>query len=101
MSGVNSARGEVSITINGQHYVLCLTLGALAHIETALETSSQEELSARLRKLSAADVLLVLEALLMGGGNPVQYQVLQGADIQPTEAAIAIANTFALAAQGL
>ncbi len=66
MSTLNRARGETGLSINGEVQCLCLTLGALAYIETALGTSSLDDLAQRLRLLSAADVLAVLSALLMG-----------------------------------
>ncbi len=97
MSMINRARGETGLSINGKTYALCLTLGALAQIETALETASLDDLSARLRQLRAADVLMVLEALLMGGGNPLSEAELQAANIDPAQTAAAIAQAFSAA----
>lgn len=97
MSAINRARGETGLSINGEHYALCLTLGALAQIEAALEIKDLEALSQRLRQLSAADVLAVLEALLLGGGHAVGDTFLRTARIDPTEAAEAIAAAFSLA----
>jgi len=48
---------------------LCLTLGALAELESALGLDGWEALSERLRKLSARDMAAVLSALLRGGGE--------------------------------
>ncbi len=101
MSGLNKVRGEAGLRIDGQVRRLCLTMGALAQIESALETSSLDDLSARLRHLSAADVLAVLGALLMGGGNPLARQELISAHIDPAETAAAIAEAFSLAMQDL
>ncbi len=100
MSSLNRARGETSLCVNGQDFTLCLTLGALAQIETALETHNLDALSERLRCLSAVDVLHVLHALLMGGGNAVSEDVLRTAKIDPTETAKAIAAAFSLSMQG-
>jgi Phage tail tube protein, GTA-gp10 len=97
MSMINRARGETGLSINGKTHALCLTLGALAQIETALETASLDDLSARLRQLRAADVLMVLEALLMGGGNPLSEAELQAANIDPAQTASAIAQAFSSA----
>ena len=48
---------------------LCLTLGALAELETAFEADGVEALAARLARPSARDLVVVLEALLRGGGE--------------------------------
>jgi hypothetical protein len=48
---------------------LCLTLGALAELETAFGLDGWEALSERLRRLSARDMGVVLAALLRGGGE--------------------------------
>lgn len=101
MSPVNRARGEAALHIDGHKRRLCLTLGALAQIESALEMQSLEAMSARLRSLSAGDVLVVLEALLAGGGNPVEAAALRAAHIDPAEAARAIADAFSLATQDI
>ena len=50
---MNGARGEVTLCIDGCEHTLCLTLGALAEIETAFGCSSLSELQARMRRLSA------------------------------------------------
>ena len=99
MSVINRARGETDLLINGKPHALCLTMGALAQIETALETTSLEDLSARLGRLRAADVLIVLEALLMGGGNALGAEELHAARIDPAKTATAIAQAFSLALQ--
>jgi Phage tail tube protein, GTA-gp10 len=99
MSSVNNARGEAGLTINGKPYRLCLTLGALALIETALEVTSLKALSKRMHQLSAADVLVVLHALLVGGGNGLTDEELRGSHIEPSQAASAIAKAFSLAVQ--
>ncbi len=101
MSILNRARGETSLAINGERQCLCLTLGALAQIETALGTSSLDDLAQRLRLLSAADVLAVLGALLMGGGNPQSVESLRTAQVDPAETASAIAQAFSLAMQDI
>lgn len=101
MSGINRARGETGLIISGKMYALCLTLGALACIETSLKTNSLDELSDRLRHLGAKDVLAVLSALLIGGGNPLSDEDLLTLNVDPTKAAMAIAEAFSLAMQDL
>lgn len=65
----NSARGEVVVTLAGAPRRLCLTLGALARIEAALNLSDWSQLPDRIATLSAADLAAVLAALLDGGGE--------------------------------
>jgi hypothetical protein len=97
MSGLaNAARGETTITIDGAPARLCLTLGALARLETAFETESLSELGERLRRLTAQDLLIVLAALLEGGGAATP-QDLMHARIDPGEAARAVARAIELA----
>jgi len=57
------------VRLAGTSRRLCLTLGALAEIETGLKLADWRELPARLAKPSAADLALVLAALLKGGGE--------------------------------
>jgi hypothetical protein len=66
----NPARGEVVVTLAGTPRRLCLTLGALARIEGALNLSDWRDLPARMETLSARELLAVLAALLDGGGEP-------------------------------
>lgn len=89
---MNPARGEVSLTIDGEARTLCLTLGALAAIEAGLRCSGIAELGERLKRLSAADLILVAEALLTGGEGVVLD--LSAARIDPAEAARAVAESF-------
>ena len=65
----NGRRGEVLAMLGGAERRLCLTLGALAELETAFGADSVDALAARLARPSARDLLLVLEALLRGGGD--------------------------------
>lgn len=90
MSGVNGARGEVALPLGGREVKLCLTLGALAEIETALGCKSMAELDARMRALSAADLHIVLSALMRGGGE----MDVQASGVAPGAAAQAVAEAF-------
>lgn len=91
---MNPARGEVSVVLAGAPRRLCLTLGALAEIEGALEVEGFEALAARLRRLSAKDLTAVLAALLRGGGEEALAAGLAGARVDPREAAEAVAAAF-------
>ena len=57
---MNPQRGEIALEIGGETRKLCLTLGALAEIEAALGCESLKDLSARLKRVSAKDLQLVL-----------------------------------------
>lgn len=92
---VNRARGETMLLVGGKEQRLCLTLGALASLEAAFETDSLEELGARLQRLSANDLLIVVAALAQGGGTDISPAALARAQIDPTEAARAVAEAIA------
>ncbi len=95
--GINGARGEVVAMLAGAERRLCLTLGALAEIETALELESVGALAERMRALSGRDLLAVLAALLRGGGERALAADLDRAAVDPREAAEAVASAFAAA----
>lgn len=93
---MNGARGETGLMIGGRERRLCLTLGALAEIEAAFGCVRMSELEARLRALSAADLLVVLAALLRGGGEEELAGTLKESDVRPGEAAGGVAEAFRL-----
>ncbi len=70
---VNSARGEIEAALDGRKYRLCLTLGALAELETAFGAASLAELLARFNgeRLSATDMIRILGAGLRAGGTAI------------------------------
>ena len=94
----NGARGEVVAVMAGAERRLCLTLGALAEIETGLGLGGLAELAERMRALSARDLMMVLAALLRGGGERALADGLDRAGVDPREAAEAVAKAFAAAA---
>lgn len=95
---VNGARGEVVSVLAGAERRLCLTLGALAEIETGLGLEGLSGLAERMRTLSARDLTVVLAALLRGGGEAELADRLGRASVEPREAAEAVAKAFAAAA---
>lgn len=97
MKAVNGVRGEVSARLAGEDRRLCLTLGALAEIETGLGVSGAEAVAERMRRLSAKDLTVVLAALLRGGGEGELAERLASASVSPVEAAEAVARAFAAA----
>ena len=99
MTGANGVRGEAVTVLAGGKRRLCLTLGALAEIETALGVSGVAGLTERMGVLSARDLMAVLAALLRGGGEGALASELDRAAIDPIEAAEAVALAF-VAARG-
>jgi Phage tail tube protein, GTA-gp10 len=97
---MNAARGETGLVIGGVARRLCLTLGALAEIEAAFGCARMSELEARMRALSAADLLVVLAALLRGGGEGELATHLSEQDVAPGAAARAVAEAFRLGLAG-
>ncbi len=67
----NRRRGEVEAVIDGERRILCLTLGALAELETAFAAGDLNGLAERFSsgRLKAADMIRVIGAGLRGGGN--------------------------------
>ncbi|MBA4804923.1 MAG: gene transfer agent family protein [Brevundimonas sp.] len=94
---MNGVRGEVEVELAGARRRLCVTLGALAEIETALGLEGVGDLADRLRQPSARDLAVVLAALLRGGGEAGLAEGVEGAAIDPRAAAEAIATAFAAA----
>ena len=95
---INGVRGEVVARLAGAERKLCLTLGALAEIETGLGVAGMAALAERIRSLSARDLMVVLTALLRGGGEVALAEGLASAPVDPREAAEAVAKAFAAAA---
>lgn len=89
-------RGGVALEVDGQARTLCLTLGALAEIETAFGCTQLRELDLRMRALSARDLVVVLGALLRGGGEPELAARIGEIMVAPGPAAKAVAKAFAL-----
>lgn len=94
---VNGVRGEVAATLAGGERRLCLTLGALAEMESAFDCDGLTALAERMRTLSARNLAVVLAALLRGGGEQDLANGLAEAAVDPREAAEAVAKAFAAA----
>jgi hypothetical protein len=71
MARANAHRGEIEAIIDGERRILCLTLGALAELETAFAVDNIAELAARFAdgRMGASGMIAVLGAALRGGGN--------------------------------
>ena len=67
----NSRRGEIEAVLDGRPRTLCLTLGALAELETALDAPDLVALAERFETghLSAREAVAVIGAGLRGAGG--------------------------------
>ncbi len=70
---VNRHRGEIEARLNGTSYRLCLTLGALAELESAFGDADMLALASRFEtgRISARDAIRIVGAGLRGGGNDI------------------------------
>ena len=84
---------EAELAVNGERLRLRLTLGALAEIEDRFG-GDFDALRARLEHPRVLDLLLILHALLAGGGASLTLEALKAADIDFAAAAAAIAKAF-------
>ncbi|MFA4900646.1 MAG: GTA-gp10 family protein [Brevundimonas sp.] len=92
---MNGARGEAAVMLGGGQRRVCLTLGALAEIETGLGVDGMAAVAERMKTLSARNLMIVLAAVLRGGGD----EAPNVAGVDPREAAVAVAQAFAAAAR--
>lgn len=69
----NRQRGEIEAVLDGRSWTMCLTLGALAELETALAAGDLMGLAQRFEdgRLTAGDAMCVIGAGLRGAGNDV------------------------------
>jgi hypothetical protein len=104
----NPWAGEVAVTLDGVRQVCTLTLGALAELETVIESGSLLELVERFEtgRFSTRDVLALIVAGLRGGGWSGTAADLRTVEIAggPVEAArvaaMLLARAFAVPSDG-
>lgn len=67
---VNRHRGEIEATLDGKHYRLCLTLGALAELEHAFGEDDMLAVAERFEagRIAARDAIRMIGAGLRGAG---------------------------------
>jgi hypothetical protein len=98
----NRQRGEIAATLDGRPWTLCLTLGALAELEAALDAGDLVALATRFEngRLTARDAVKIIGAGLRGAGNDIddatvaRMQVDGGAAGYVTIVAQLLAATF-------
>lgn len=97
----NRWRGDVAVTLNGEHFVARLTLGALAELEESLGETSLMGLVERFEqsRFTSRDVVALLAAGLRGGGGAFTDMQVASAEIEggPMAAAKAAAELLARA----
>jgi Phage tail tube protein, GTA-gp10 len=69
----NTHRGEIDATLDGNVYRLCLTLGALAELESAFGNDNMLALATRFATggISAIDATRIIGAGLRGAGHDI------------------------------
>lgn len=69
----NRKRGEIEAQLDDARYTLCLTLGALAELESGFAASDLVALAARFEQhsLSARDILRIIGCGLRGAGHAI------------------------------
>jgi hypothetical protein len=69
----NGRRGEIDAEFDGKTYTLCLTLGALAELESGMGANDLVALAERFeaQRLSARDILRIIGCGLRGAGHAV------------------------------
>ena len=72
----NAHRGEIAAELGGRAFTLCLTLGALAELESAFSASNIAGLATRFEggQLSAHDLIRIIGCGLRGAGHPISNE---------------------------
>lgn len=88
---LNKERGEVPLTIRGETFVLCATLGALAEWTTRVGISDINVLRDRLASLDPSVILAGLESMCVSGNEGEISEVVRVPDFGTVSEAIAAA----------
>jgi hypothetical protein len=74
----NRLRGEIEATLDGRKWTLCLTLGALAELEAALDAGDLVALATRFEngRLTAREATKIIGAGLRGAGNDIDDEAV-------------------------
>lgn len=80
----NRQRGEIEAVIDGERRILCMTLGALAELETAFGVDNISDLAGRFAggRIGTKDVMAIIAAGLRGGGNLIDDDELAGCRVE-------------------
>ncbi len=91
---MNRVRGDVALSLDGVERRLRLTFGALAEIEAGLGVRDLAEMGARIGRLNARELRLVLAALLRGGGEDEVAAGIDETRVHLPSAAEAVGQAF-------
>lgn len=105
---VNRHRGEIEAELGGRRFTLCLTLGALAELESAFGETDLVSLVGRFEsgRLCARDLIRIIGCGLRGGGNAISdtelssLSVAEGLQGYVSIAARLLAAAFGTSAEG-
>ncbi len=99
---INPKRGEVGAIINGKAYKLCLTLSALAYLESLYDGKNILQITASFAQngLTAQDIQNILQAGLFGRDGPAltHFEVRGGFDRAGKLATLLLERAFVNAA---
>ncbi len=87
---------DAKVTIDGAVYPLRLTLGALAELEQSLGGGNFDGLKTRLTAPRVVDLILILQALIAGGGAQLTLEALKASALDFKEVSKAIATAFSV-----
>jgi hypothetical protein len=92
----NAKRGEIEAEFDGKTYTLCLTLGALAELESGMGAADLVALAERFEanRLSARDILRIIGCGLRGAGH-----TLSDEDVSRMKASGGLAGYVRIAAR--
>lgn len=65
----NEIRGEATLNVRGKEYTLCLSLGAMAMLQSELNIEDFSKIGTALQKPNADTIGKVILALAHGGGH--------------------------------
>lgn len=74
----NRRRGEIEAVLDGRTHTLCLTLGALAELESAFQAENLMMLANRFEKgqLTSKDIAVLIRCGLKGAGEDVSMEAV-------------------------
>lgn len=75
---VNRRRGEIEAVLDGRKRTLCLTLGALAELESAFQAENLMMLASRFEQgqLTSKDIAILIRCGLKGAGEDVDIETV-------------------------
>ncbi len=80
----NELRGEIDVVLDGCPYTACLTLGALAELESAFGSETLIGVIERFQsgQVKADDIIIIIAAGLRAGGHDVSEQEVANMQVE-------------------